>query len=136
MSQSHELVIEQGILSQTAQGNTHTAVDIPIQLRLGTVILLEIGDELLGCVGQAQKLREGAFVPVPEAPEDPVEAEEENAVIRTKVFRMKPMTPDEAILQMNLLGHDFFMFRDSVSEEVCVVYRRRDGAYGLIVPEK
>ena len=57
-------------------------------------------------------------------------------MIRTKVFRMKPMTPDEAILQMNLLGHDFFMFRDSVSEENCVVYRRRDGAYGLIVPEK
>jgi putative sigma-54 modulation protein len=46
------------------------------------------------------------------------------------------MTPDEAILQMNLLGHDFFMFRDSASEETCVVYRRRDGAYGLIVPEK
>ena len=84
----------------------------------------------------AKKLREGAFVPAPEAPEDFADAEEENTVIRTKVFRMKPMTPDEAILQMNLLGHDFFMFRDSVSEETCVVYRRRDGAYGLIVPEK
>lgn len=84
----------------------------------------------------AKKLREGAFVPAPVAPEAPAEVEEENTVIRTKVFRMKPMTPDEAILQMNLLGHDFFMFRDSVSEENCVVYRRRDGAYGLIVPEK
>ena len=75
-------------------------------------------------------------MPAPVAPEAPAEEEEENTVIRTKVFRMKPMTPDEAILQMNLLGHDFFMFRDSVSEENCVVYRRRDGAYGLIVPEK
>ena len=86
----------------------------------------------------AKKLREGAFVPAPAEPEIPAEAEveEENTVIRTKVFRMKPMTPDEAILQMNLLGHDFFMFRDSASEETCVVYRRRDGAYGLIVPEK
>jgi putative sigma-54 modulation protein len=84
----------------------------------------------------AKKLREGAFVPMEAAPEAPAEAEEENTVIRTKVFRMKPMTPDEAILQMNLLGHDFFMFRDSASEETCVVYRRRDGAYGLIVPEK
>ena len=84
----------------------------------------------------AKKLREGAFVPAPEVPQETVEAEEDNTVIRTKVFRMKPMTPDEAILQMNLLGHDFFMFRDSVSEEACVVYRRRDGAYGLIVPEK
>ena len=60
----------------------------------------------------AKKLREGAFVPAPAAPEAPAEVEEENTVIRTKVFRMKPMTPDEAILQMNLLGHDFFMFRD------------------------
>ncbi|MBQ7334273.1 MAG: ribosome-associated translation inhibitor RaiA [Clostridia bacterium] len=84
----------------------------------------------------AKRLREGAFVPAPAEPEAPAEEEEENTVIRTKVFRMKPMTPDEAILQMNLLGHDFFMFRDSVSEEACVVYRRRDGAYGLIVPEK
>ena len=84
----------------------------------------------------AKKLREGAFKPMEAAPESPAEEEEENTVIRTKVFRMKPMTPDEAILQMNLLGHDFFMFRDSVSEENCVVYRRRDGAYGLIVPEK
>ena len=84
----------------------------------------------------AKKLREGAFKPMEAAPEAPAEVEEENTVIRTKVFRMKPMTPDEAILQMNLLGHDFFMFRDSVSEENCVVYRRRDGAYGLIVPEK
>ena len=84
----------------------------------------------------AKRLREGAFVPAPAEPEAPAEEEEENTVIRTKVFRMKPMTPDEAILQMNLLGHDFFVFRDSVSEEACVVYRRRDGAYGLIVPEK
>lgn len=84
----------------------------------------------------AKKLRAGAFVPAEPAPEAPAEVEEDNTVIRTKVFRMKPMTPDEAILQMNLLGHDFFMFRDSSSEETCVVYRRRDGAYGLIVPEK
>ena len=84
----------------------------------------------------AKKLREGAFVPHEAAPEAPAEVEEDNMVIRTKVFRMKPMTPDEAILQMNLLGHDFFMFRDASNEETCVVYRRRDGAYGLIIPEK
>jgi putative sigma-54 modulation protein len=83
----------------------------------------------------AKKLREGAFVPVPEAPEDPVEAEEENAVIRTKVFRMKPMTPDEAVLQMNLLGHQFFLFANSETGTICAVYVRKDGAYGLLVPE-
>ena len=62
--------------------------------------------------------------------------EKEFNIVRTKRFAVKPMSTEEAILQMNLLGHDFFMFRDSVSEENCVVYRRRDGAYGLIVPEK
>ena len=48
---------------------------------------------------------------------------------------MKPMTADEAILQMNLLGHSFFMFADAASGKICVVYRRNDGAYGVIEPE-
>ena len=48
---------------------------------------------------------------------------------------MKPMTPEEAVLQLELVGHDFFVFRSGESGEVSVVYRRRDGAYGLIEPE-
>ena len=82
-----------------------------------------------------KRLREGAFespdstVPVPEV------EEERELIIRTKSFRMKPTTPEEAILQMNLLDHEFFVFVDSVSEATCVVYRRHDGNYGLIVPE-
>ena len=56
--------------------------------------------------------------------------------IRTKSFSLKPMSPEEAILQMNLLGHSFFVFTDSETEETCVVYRRRDGNYGMIVPSK
>ena len=54
--------------------------------------------------------------------------------IRTKSHALKPMTPEEAALQMDLLGHDFFMFFDDDSEQVEVVYRRRDGGYGLIEP--
>jgi putative sigma-54 modulation protein len=46
------------------------------------------------------------------------------------------MSPKEAILQMNLLGHAFFVFLDDESNEACVVYKRKDGGYGLIVPEK
>lgn len=46
------------------------------------------------------------------------------------------MSPEEAILQMNLLGHSFFVFTDSETEETCVVYRRHDGNYGMIVPAK
>lgn len=56
-------------------------------------------------------------------------------LIRTKSFSIKPMSVEEAILQMNLLGHMFFVFRDAQSMETCVVYKRKDGAYGLIAPQ-
>ena len=45
------------------------------------------------------------------------------------------MSPEEAILQMNLLGHQFFVFNDDQTSQTCVVYTRKDGTYGLIVPE-
>jgi putative sigma-54 modulation protein len=48
---------------------------------------------------------------------------------------MKPLSPDEAALQMNLLGHNFFVFRNARTEEVNVLYRRQDGDYGLIEPQ-
>lgn len=56
-------------------------------------------------------------------------------VVRTKRFAMKPMDAEEAITQMELLGHDFFVFTNSRTEQINVVYRRRDGNYGLIEPE-
>jgi len=62
-------------------------------------------------------------------------AEEEPRVVRTKRFAVKPAAVDEAILQMNLLGHNFYVFRNAATEEVNVLYRRRDGHYGLIEPE-
>ena len=83
-----------------------------------------------------KRLREGAF-DTPDSTEKVPEVEEERElIIRTKSFRLKPMTPEEAILQMNLLDHEFFVFIDSISETTCVVYRRHDGNYGLITPEK
>jgi putative sigma-54 modulation protein len=65
---------------------------------------------------------------------------EENAVempsvVRTKRFAVKPMPVDEAILQMSLLGHDFYVFSNSDTEQVNVLYRRKDGNFGLIEPE-
>lgn len=45
------------------------------------------------------------------------------------------MSPEEAILQMNLLGHSFYAFTDDKTNEVCVVYKRKAGSYGLIIPE-
>jgi putative sigma-54 modulation protein len=62
--------------------------------------------------------------------------EEGEFEIRVKSFPFKPMTAEEAILQMNLIGHTFFAFTDSETNEVCVVYKRKAGSYGLIVPEK
>ena len=61
--------------------------------------------------------------------------EEESKIVRVKRFAMKPMVVEEAILQMDLLDHDFFVFFDAETEAVNVVYRRRDGNYGLIEPE-
>ena len=56
-------------------------------------------------------------------------------IVRTKRFAMKPMTPEEAAMQMELLGHDFFVFRNTQSLEINVLYRRANGDYGLIEPQ-
>ncbi len=79
-----------------------------------------------------KRLREGALKDLP------VEAAEEDEPfrIREKTFVLKPMSPEEAILQMNLLGHEFYMFLNSDTGADAVVYKRRDGGYGLILPEK
>ena len=55
--------------------------------------------------------------------------------MRNKQFEMKPMYPEDACVQMELLGHGFYVFRNAESEEINVVYKRKDGAYGLIEPE-
>ena len=72
----------------------------------------------------------------PEAETIPVVADEEAPVIvKTKQFPVKPMTPEEAVLQLELIGHDFFVFQNAETTDVNVVYRRRDGDYGLIEPQ-
>jgi putative sigma-54 modulation protein len=66
----------------------------------------------------------------------PVVADEEIPVIvKTKQFAVKPMTPEEAVLQLELIGHDFFVFQNADTNDVNVVYRRRDRNYGLIEPK-
>ena len=74
---------------------------------------------------------EESFSLVPDAPE-----EGEYKVVRTKTFPIKPMTQEEAILQMNLLGHSFFAFKnEDAGGAFAVVYRRNDGGYGIIEDE-
>jgi len=60
--------------------------------------------------------------------------EEGSRILRTKRFPVKPQYPDEAIVQMELLGHSFFVFRNADTEEINVIYKRKDGNYGLIEP--
>jgi putative sigma-54 modulation protein len=56
-------------------------------------------------------------------------------IVKSKQFPVKPMSPDEAVLQLELVGHDFFVFQNAESGEVNVVYRRRDSSFGLIEPQ-
>lgn len=78
-----------------------------------------------------RNLRSGAFAPS----EEELDLDEPAREIRTKTFPVKPMSVEEAILQMELLDHLFFVFRNAGTEEVCVVYKKKDGNYGLIVPQ-
>jgi putative sigma-54 modulation protein len=72
----------------------------------------------------------------PQVDARPVVPDEESPVIvKTKQFGVKPMTPEEAVLQLELIGHDFFVFQNAETDAVNVVYRRRDGNYGLIEPQ-
>ena len=64
------------------------------------------------------------------------EPEEVYSIIREKRFSCKPSTVDEAILEMNMLGHTFFLFRDADTDEIHAVYRRKDGSYGVLIPER
>lgn len=59
----------------------------------------------------------------------------EPKIVKTKKFALKPMDEEEAVLQMELLGHAFFVYKDAHTDETNVVYRRKDGNYGLIEPE-
>ena len=62
----------------------------------------------------------------------PEEEQEEEVIVKRKNIEMKPMDEEEAILQMNLLGHEFFVYKDMHTDKVCVLYKRKDGNYGLI----
>ena len=66
---------------------------------------------------------------------DDPEDDEEVKIVRTKRFGMKPMYPEDAFIQMELTGHDFFVFRNAETDEVNVVYKRKGNTYGLIEPE-
>ncbi len=75
-----------------------------------------------------KKLKTGAFV----IDEVQIEEESEFKIVKSKKYENKPMSAEEAILQMNLLGHAFYIFNNADTNDKCVVYKRKDGNYGLI----
>lgn len=81
-----------------------------------------------------RRLRGDAFHDISDMPEE-TQAEVQHIVVRTKRFAVKPLDVDEAALQMQLLGHDFFVFMNADSGEVNVIYKRKDGNFGLIEPQ-
>ena len=66
---------------------------------------------------------------------EPLEDEEEEVLVKTKTITPKPMDMEEAIMQMELIGHSFFVYRDTETDAISIVYRRNDGDYGLIETE-
>jgi len=82
----------------------------------------------------AKRLHKDAFKGGDPLYEDEFVEDERPKVVKTKRFNVKPMSLDEAVMQMELLGHSFFVFRDANSEEINVLYQRKDGNIGLIDP--
>lgn len=66
---------------------------------------------------------------------EPLDEEEEDVLVKTKTITPKPMDMEEAIMQMELIGHSFFVYRDTETDAISIVYRRNDGNYGLIETE-
>ncbi len=67
--------------------------------------------------------------------DDLIPIEENSEIVKTKKIEVKPMNGEEAMLQMELLGHDFYMYKDSDTNAICVIYKRKDGGYGIIESE-
>ena len=67
--------------------------------------------------------------------DDIIPIEEDEKVVKHKKISVKPMNEDESVLQMELLGHDFYVYKDSETNNVCVLYKRKDGGYGVIEGE-
>lgn len=138
-------------LSKDKNGRRNVEITVPFE---GVVLRAEASNEdnLYVSIDQAlaklerqifkyrskleKRLRTGAFVaPEPEYSEEPSAAEELPKIVRHKTFPVRPMSLEDAILQMELLGHDFFVYVDQDTERTNVLYQRKDGNLGLLEPE-
>jgi putative sigma-54 modulation protein len=110
--------------------DTHAAVD---------AVALKMERQIVRYRSKWKSRRHGHHAPAPELPEAEIEGADdqqaESTILRTKTFSSKPMDADEAIEQMELLGHAFFAFIEARTGAVNVVYKRRNGGYGLLQPQ-
>lgn len=115
------------IRGEVASGDMYASVDS---------VLAKLEHQIVRHRTKLEKnLRQGAFRAEPVyAPLEDAE-EEDRKVVRVKRFAIKPMSVEEAILQMELLGHSFYVFENAEAGHVNVLYQRKDGNYGLIEPE-
>ena len=122
LAQGHDLILEidvQGCLQAMEQDSEVTGIFVSPPSREN----LE------------KRLRAGAFEPVANEPAEPEEEVATYDLVRVKKFPVKPMHVDDAIAQMELLGHTFFLFLNEATDTMNVLYRRHDGSYGLLQPE-
>ncbi len=122
--------------AEDINGDMYAAIDLVVdklerQIRKHKTKLNRRGRAKEGGIGEYFKTLEGPEAEAPVYEEDEAELE----LVRTKRFTLKPMDTEEAILQMDMLGHAFFVFSDAETGNTNVVYRRKDGRYGLIEPE-
>jgi putative sigma-54 modulation protein len=99
-------------------------------------VIASLGSQIRRNKKRLNKKFSSAELLIPESDSSEEDYEENSfQIVRRKRFAVKPMSVDEAILQMELLDHQFFMFRNEETGDISVVYRRRGGGYGLLEPE-
>lgn len=112
---------------EESTGDMYTSIDLVVEKLEKQV------EKYKGKLERRIRGNNGKMMPPPPVTEEP--EDDGMQVVKTKRFAIKPMPVDEAIMQMNLLGHTFFVFSNAETELVNVVYLRKDGKYGLIEPE-
>lgn len=110
-------------------GDMYSAVDLVVDKLERQIAKYKTRISRRGKVAEERPV--GDRLPTPQ----PTGDDQEPHIVRTKRFALKPMTVDEAVLQLGLIGHDFFIFTNASTNRINVLYRRRDGDYGLIEPE-
>ena len=113
------------------QANGKLVVDVDFgAIEVNTNGGAQVTVDVFRSVSRSSKADEEAFLA-----EHPVKFSQDGNIIRRKQFVLQPMNEEEALEQMELLGHSFFVFWNAADERMCVLYRRKDGDYGLLEPE-